>query len=163
MKKDELKFRTEVSTEDIESVRNIVESTGFFHDHEVAVAVELVEERLVLGLESGYFFVFMEDSADNLLGYTCYGEIGCTRQRYDIYWMAIRNDMRGKGLGKLLMTDTEKQIALKKGEIIYLETSSRELYLPTRMFYEKIGYIKEAEIKDFYDDGDNKVIYSKRL
>jgi hypothetical protein len=46
---------------------------------------------------------------------------------------------------------------------IIAETSSLEKYLPTRLFYEKNGYSKDAFIADYYQPGDGKVIYVKRL
>lgn len=158
-----MKIRTVPLKKDVESVRDVVASTGFFHDYEIDVAVELVREYLDYGQESGYRFVFMDDEDGNLIAYSCYGEIGCTRKRYDIYWVAVRESYRGKGTGRKIMLETERQIAADGGEIAYLETSSRDQYLPTRRFYEKLEYIKEAEIKDFYDNEDSKVIYSKRI
>ena len=57
------RFRTEPKPDDIAAIRRIVASTGFFRPDEIAVAVELVEERLARGLEaSGYHFVFAEDA-----------------------------------------------------------------------------------------------------
>jgi hypothetical protein len=44
-----ISLRSEVYPQDVENVRNIVESTGFFYPHEVKIAVELVEERLSKG------------------------------------------------------------------------------------------------------------------
>ena len=158
-----MKFRTEPKISDIESIRKVVESSGFFHDYEVDTAVELVEEFLDSGEESGYKFVFLDDENDSLLAFSCFGEIACTWKRYDIYWIAVTDEQRGKGLGKFVLQETEKQIAAIGGIIAYLETSSKDLYLPTRTFYEKSGYLKETVIKDFYEDGDSKVIYSKRL
>ena len=37
------------------------------------------------------------------------------------------------------------------------------MYLPTRKFYEKVGYVNEASIRDFYREGDDKIFYVKRL
>jgi len=39
-------FRTNVNEKDVDIVRTIVASTGFFYDFEIPVAVELVEDRL---------------------------------------------------------------------------------------------------------------------
>ncbi|MCX5832942.1 MAG: hypothetical protein NTV99_00205 [Deltaproteobacteria bacterium] len=58
---------------------------------------------------------------------------------------------------------TEEKIAGLGGKRIYVDTSSRPLYEPTRLFYEKCGYRKEAVLKDFYAEGDSKFIYSKAL
>jgi hypothetical protein len=46
---------------------------------------------------------------------------------------------------------------------VYAETSTQELYTPTRIFYESAGYFKEAVIEDFYAEGDSKAIYVKKL
>ena len=46
---------------------------------------------------------------------------------------------------------------------VYIETSNREQYAPTRGFYLRCGYRQEALLKDFYAVGDDKVIYGKVL
>ena len=55
---NQIVFREEPETADLERVRRIIEASGFFHSYEVKVAVELVNERLLEGIESGYYFVF---------------------------------------------------------------------------------------------------------
>ncbi len=44
-----------------------------------------------------------------------------------------------------------------------IETSSKESYGDTRAFYEKIGCILAAQLPDYYDRGDDKLIYLKSL
>lgn len=95
----DIKFRTKPVPEEAKRIREIVESTGFFHDHEVDVAVELVEERLKEGDSGHYQFIFAE--VDGVVeGYACYGFIACTKSGYDLYWLATHNEYRGKGIGK---------------------------------------------------------------
>jgi ribosomal protein S18 acetylase RimI-like enzyme len=159
---NKIQFRTDVIAADIENIREIIVSTGFFYDHEVPVAVSLAEERLQHGLESGYYFVFVE--IDNkTVAYSCYGEIACTIGSYDLYWIATHNDYRGKGIGKQLLEKTHQLIKHVGGRLIIAETSSTEKYLPTRTFYESNKYIQEAQIKDFYQSGDDKCMYIFRL
>jgi ribosomal protein S18 acetylase RimI-like enzyme len=47
------------------------------------------------------------------------------------------------------------------GRLFVVETSGRDSYLPTRAFYERLGYTIAAEVKDFYAPGDDKIIYTK--
>jgi ribosomal protein S18 acetylase RimI-like enzyme len=159
---DKLAFREQVRPDDAAAVCEIVTSTGFFHDHEVAVAVELVEERLEKGTGSGYLFLFAE-LAGRTVGYSCYGEIACTAGSYDLYWIAVHDAQRHRGIGRVLLERTEALIAGLRGRVIFVETSGREKYLPTRQFYRRCGYHEEAVLKGFYADGDDKVIYAKRL
>ena len=61
------------------------------------------------------------------------------------------------------MRYAEKLIVERGGRLAVVETSSREIYDPTRGFYRKMGYPEAARLKDFYAPGDDKVVYIKRL
>ncbi len=153
-------LRYDVREQDLATVREILESTGFFYPPEVDVAVELVEERLRKGEASGYFFAFAELDG-RTVGYSCCGPIACTTSSFDIFWIAIHSDAQRHGMGKWLMSVTEELIFGRGGERIYVETSGREHYLPTRKFYDRCGYQQVAELPEFYGEQDSKVIYLK--
>ncbi|MEN6320187.1 MAG: GNAT family N-acetyltransferase [Syntrophaceae bacterium] len=162
MNNREIIFREEVKTSDIDHVRQLVEGSGFFSPEELLIAVELVEERLSDGKESGYYFLFAERSGD-IIGYTCFGPVPDTVNNYDIYWIVVHNDFRRLGIGKSLITMTEKLIEQQGGKHIYIDTSSRDQYRTTRLFYSRCGYRKDAFVKDFYNLGDSKITYVKDM
>jgi GNAT superfamily N-acetyltransferase len=155
-------LRTDVRADDAAAVRRIVESSGFFSAAEIDVAVELVDERLAKGAASGYEFVFAE-AGGRTVGYTCYGLIACTVASYDLYWIAVEESHRGGGLGRVLLEESERRILAAGGQRVYIETSNRAQYLPTRGFYLRCGYAEEAVLKDFYAPGDDKVIYGRAV
>lgn len=156
----EIKLRHELIPSDAEAIRRLTESTGFFYPYEVDVAEELVLERLSKGDASGYNFVLAEQDGQ-VLGYTCYGPIACTASSFDFYWIAVNPEHQGKGLGQLLLNETERMIKKAKGQRIYVETSQRPLYDSTRAFYERCGYVAESILANFYGPGDGKVTYCK--
>ncbi len=153
-------FRTTVTESDPRLVREITDSTGFFYPEEVETAVELVDDWLLKGPRCGYHFLFAEQDG-RTVGYTSYGPIACTKESYDLYWIVVAGDYRGKGLGTLLLERTEQAIAALGGTRIYIETSARPFYLPTRAFYLARGYKQVAELEDFYAPGDAKAMYLK--
>ncbi|MEI7500459.1 MAG: GNAT family N-acetyltransferase [Bacteroidota bacterium] len=155
-------FRTEVKPKDVEIVRDIILSTGFFYDFEVPVAVELVQDRIEFGDKSDYNFLFAEMDGKTV-SYGCFGPIAATEGSFDLYWIATHNDYRGRGIGNLLITEIHRIIKEMGGRIVIAETSTIEKYRPTRHFYDQLGYSKEAQINDFYKEGDGKVFYVKRL
>jgi D-alanine-D-alanine ligase len=155
-------YRTNVRRSDRNDVRQIVESTGFFSEAEIGIAVELVEERLSKGLQSGYHFLFGEMTG-RTIGYTCFGPIPGAANRYDFYWIAVHHDFHRSGIGKSLLVKTEEAIEKQGGQRIYIETSSRDQYRTTRMFHRACGYREEAVLKDFYGPEDDKVIYVKAI
>jgi ribosomal protein S18 acetylase RimI-like enzyme len=155
-----IQFRYEPLAEDARRVREIVESTGFFSAAEVDVAVELVDERLAKGEASGYYFVFAV-VAGRTVGYSCYGPIPATATSYDLYWIAVDRDCQGRKYGRILLEESERLIRQAGGRRLYLDTSSRPQYQPTRDFYEHFNFRCEAVLEDFYAPGDGKVIYVK--
>ena len=157
-----ISYRDKPINSDAESIRNIVRSSGFFSAEEVEMAVELLQENLSRGESSGYYFSFVEIN-ERVVGYSCYGPIPCTKESYDLYWIALLDEFRGRGIGRDLLQRAEEKIGEMGGKRIYVDTSSREQYEPTRSFYRAGGYEQEAVLKDFYSPGDDKVIYVKQL
>lgn len=155
-------FRKTVVPSDIMNVTLILKSTGFFKPYEIEVAIELLEERMKNGEGCGYLFYFLEIEG-RTVAYGCYGEIPCTIKNYDLYWLAVDNEYRGKGFGKMLLEKIESDIKSHAGRGIYIETSNKEQYTPTIAFYEKCNYQQIAVYKDFYDLNDNKAVYYKNL
>ena len=95
-------FRSTVTEKDLQWVREITDSTGFFYPEEVDTAVELVEDRLAKGPRCGYHFLFAEQDGETV-GYTSFGPVACTRESYDLYWIVVSGTYRGKGLGTQLL------------------------------------------------------------
>jgi GNAT superfamily N-acetyltransferase len=153
-------FRQDVRESDRTAVREIVRATGYFSDAETDIAVELVDERLTKGDASGYHFLFAE-SPGEVIGYAVYGPVPATRCSYDIYWMAVRPDFQGRGLGRQFIAVIESLIREKGGRQIYMDTSARAQYEPTRRLYEACGYRQAAYLPDYYAPGDAKIIYEK--
>jgi GNAT superfamily N-acetyltransferase len=156
-------LRAGVTPDDRLAVRRLVASTGFFSDSEVEIAVELVEDALSKGQAgSGYHFIFAEE-AGQAVGYVCFGPIAGTQASHDLYWIVVDDARRGAGIGRLLEQACVEAARALGGRRIYVDTSSREQYTPTRAFYRACGYDEVARLDDFYGPGDGKVIFVKSL
>jgi ribosomal protein S18 acetylase RimI-like enzyme len=159
---DGVSLRRELQQPDAAAIRRLVEATKFFSSAETAIALELVEERLAKGTASGYEFL-LADSGRETVGYACFGPIPCTTASFDLYWIAVEPAYQRQGLGRRLIAEVEAAIRAQGGARIYVDTSSRAQYGPTRRFYERCGYQNAAVLEDFYAPGDNRVIYVKSL
>lgn len=156
-------FRDQVLIRDRQGVRGIVASSGFFSAEEIDVAEELVAEHLQKGPASGYLFVFADDPSGRTPGYACYGPVPCTARTFDLYWIAVRDEARGLGLGRALLTEVENRLRGGGGGKLIAETSSREQYAPTQGFYRACGFTEEARIRDYYAPGEDILYFTKTL
>lgn len=156
-------FRKQLNQSDVSHLKEILISTGFFYDSEVEIVEELALENLEKGEEkSGYIFNIAEENGLPV-GFTCYGNIPGTADSFDLYWIVVHQSQRGKGLGKTLFSMALQDISTMKGKNVWIETSSRALYEPTRQFYIKADCELIAELPNYYGPNDNKVVYLKQV
>ncbi len=153
-------WREAVRADDALAIRDLVAETGFFSAEEVAISAELVEERVARGRASGYEFVVVERGR-KLAGYACFGQIPGSDDSYDLYWIAVRPELQGAGLGARILARSEAAMRSAGAARVYVDTSSSEAYAPTRAFYRRAGYVEAATLPDFYRTGDGKVIFQK--
>jgi GNAT superfamily N-acetyltransferase len=158
----ELIFRELVHPDDITTVGAILSATGFFNREEQEVGISLVEEHLHKGTASGYLFLFAEER-DKIQGYTCYGPIPGTLNGFDLYWIAVEPTCWHRGIGRILLAETEKRVLALGGLRLYAETASNPQYKPTRDFYERNGFSLEGRLADYYAPHDDKMLYVKHL
>lgn len=160
---DGLALREKVRAADGDHVVDLLRATGFFREEEVLIGRELVDETLQRGAASGYSFVFADRVDGSLAGYACYGRVPLTASGFDLYWIAVDPAEQGRGLGRRLLAECERRISADGGTQVWVDTSGRPQYAPTRGFYERAGYAVAARLADFYAPGDDKVIYVRRL
>jgi ribosomal protein S18 acetylase RimI-like enzyme len=158
-------FREQLRTTDADAVGDLVTATGFFRPAEVDIAVELVQETLARGAGTGYQFLFADDDmrAGALAGYACFGRVPATESGFDLYWIAVAPALYRRGLGSQLLAAAEDSCRKQGGRRMYIDTSGRPQYAPTRAFYVRNGFAVAAAFPDFYADGDDKVVLSKPL
>ena len=156
-------FRRRVRPEDAQAVESLVRRIGIFNEEEVDVARELVEETLAKGEEtSGYYFLLAEGE-HGLEGYACLGPIPGTNRRWELYWIAVDPEARGRGLGRRLLHAAEEFARDLDAVYLVAETSTKPAYAAARRFYLSGGYQLLAEIPDWHDDGDGMAIFLKTL
>jgi len=148
-----------IEAADREQIRELIAGTGVFKPFEVDVAMELVDIFLNQKEQEDYHpFVLVEDDG-TVAAYVCFGKNPMTKATYDLYWIATLSQRWGKGYGREIVGFVVEEVRKMGGKLLVIETSSQESYGTTRMFYEKIGCTLAATLPDYYDEGDDKLIY----
>lgn len=86
-----------------------------------------------------------------------------TEGTWNLYLIAVHPDCQGKGRGTAMVHYIEKMLADRGERVLLVETSGLESFKPTRAFYRKRGYEQEARIREFYQAGEDKIIFRKSL
>lgn len=77
--------------------------------------------------------------------------------------LAAHPDRHGQGIGSALMARVEALLAARGERVLLVETSGAADFERTHRFYEHIGFEREALIREYYDAGDDKVVFRKAL
>jgi ribosomal protein S18 acetylase RimI-like enzyme len=155
-------FRSKPHASDGEAVRQLVTATGVFSGTEVGWAVEIIETAIARGKAAGYHFLFADGPA-GLEGFTCFGPIDGTDNRYDLYWIAVSPKAQGKGLGRRLLAGTVDAARALDATHMFIDTSTRNDYAAARALYEALGFQHMGTLIDFYSDGDGKALFGRKL
>jgi ribosomal protein S18 acetylase RimI-like enzyme len=77
--------------------------------------------------------------------------------------IGVSKNVQRKGIASKMMHYIEGYLNKNLGRILIVETSSDDAQIGARNFYKKIGYEEVATIKDFWKDGEDKIIFRKRI
>jgi ribosomal protein S18 acetylase RimI-like enzyme len=147
---------------DREPILALLAATNFFRPNEIEIAKEVLDNALARG-ETGHYQSFAADEKGQAVGWVCFGPTPCAQGTFDIYWLAVAPKSQRLKIGSALINHAESLIRERGGRVIVVETSGRPEYDATRRFYKKIGYHQAARVRNFYAEGDDKLIYTKIL
>ncbi|MBE9030358.1 GNAT family N-acetyltransferase [filamentous cyanobacterium LEGE 11480] len=86
-----------------------------------------------------------------------------TEGTYNLYLIAVHPDRQGQGRGTAMMQHIEQMLANQGERLLLVETSALDGFAATQAFYRKCGYEEEARIREFYQAGEDKIIFRKAL
>ncbi len=82
---------------------------------------------------------------------------------WNLYFIAVREHAKGQGRGSALLEHVEQVLCEQGQRMLLIETSGLGTFERTRDFYLKHAYQEEARLRDFYERGDDKVVFRKVL
>jgi ribosomal protein S18 acetylase RimI-like enzyme len=86
-----------------------------------------------------------------------------TDRAWNMLALAVLPLLQGKGHGGALVAQLETTLRGRGQRIVIADTSGVDAFAQTREFYRKNGYAEEARIRDFWAEGDDKIVFWKSL
>jgi ribosomal protein S18 acetylase RimI-like enzyme len=151
-----------VAAADIPTLLDLTHATGVFKPHEIDALKEVLHDYFAHNLQADHVAVIAEKDGV-IQGYAYYAPAAMTDRTWYLYWIAVRSDIQARGVGTKLLLHTEEDIRRRNGRVLFIETSSLPHYDKTRSFYLKNGYEVTGTLRDYYCDGDDMVVFRKRL
>lgn len=143
---------------DLPAVKLIIDDNQMFPS-------EFIDEmtQAFFAQESEEKWFVTEDSEKQVVGCAYCSPEKMTEGTWNLLLIAVLKTHQGNGIGKNLMQYAEFTLNSKNVRVLLVETSSLPEYKLTREFYPKCGYLQVAVIPEYYDKGDDKVVFWKSL
>jgi ribosomal protein S18 acetylase RimI-like enzyme len=149
--------------EDTPSLLALADETAMFKPSEIQALREVLDDFHASNRALGHQCVTLEEDG-RIIAFAYYAPAAMTDRTWYLYWIAVRIGVQARGIGGTLLRHVEDDIACRQhGRMLLIETSSLPHYELTRRFYSKHGYATLAVLGDYYADGDDMVVFRKRL
>lgn len=146
-----------VKSDDLSSLIDVVNTSGLFPGEMLTdmIGSNLSDE------DSQHHWITYEIDKPVAVAYFAPEEM--TSGTWNLYLIAVHEDYQGSGIGAQLMNHVESFLKSKGERILIVETSDLAEFELTRKFYEGLNYDREAHIREFYNEGEGKVVFLKKL
>lgn len=143
--------------DDIAAMKRVIDATGLFPS-------DMLDEMM-----RGYFdgsapddlWLVAEKEALDACAYCAPERL--TSGTWNLLMIAVNPDQQRQGTGAALVRFVEATLAARGQRLLLVETSGLSEFESVRRFYRNLGYGEEARIRDFYQDGDDKIVFRRAL
>jgi GNAT superfamily N-acetyltransferase len=150
-----------VTTEDQDTIIAIAEASGLFRPEEVEAVAGMLAAHL--GGQQGSDHVWLTDDDDGPTAVAYYAPEPFADGVWNLYLLAVHPDRQGDGRGAALVRHVEADVRTRGARVLLIETSGLPRFERTRAFYLRCGYVQEARIRDYYGEGDDKIVFWKSV
>lgn len=147
-----------VEARDIPELRTVIDSNDLFPSH---LLNDMMSDYLQNPSSNDIWLTV--ESHRSVVGVAYCAPEKLTEGTYNLYLIAVHKRDHGKGVGSMLIRHLENLLRTQGHRILIVETSGLPDFELTRRFYEKTGYTSEARIRDFYKEGEDKIVFWKKL
>ncbi|KGI68531.1 GNAT family N-acetyltransferase [Mycolicibacterium rufum] len=146
---------------DTDAIVDAVLASGLFGADDIGVAVTLLIEHFAQPASDHVCLV--PGNADAVDGVAYAQPTPAADRVWYLTMIAARPDAQRSGAGTALLRAVETELTARGQRLLLIETSALPDYESARRFYARAGYDEEARVRDFHEDGDDMVLFWKRL
>ena len=145
------------TSKDLPALKAVIDANDLFPSD---MLDEMISDYLHNKDSNDYWFTY-DDGQPVAIGYCATEKM--TQGTWNLYLIAVHPDYQKSGHGASMLQHIEQKLAERGERILLIETSGLQSFEGTREFYRKCGYSQEARIREFYQAGEDKIVFRKLL
>jgi ribosomal protein S18 acetylase RimI-like enzyme len=146
-----------VASNDVVALKAVISATGIFPS-------DMLDDMLAGYLDgSSSEECWLTDDDGGPVAVAYYAPEPMTDGSWNLYLLAVHPLRQKQGRGAALLRNVERDLIQRGERMLLVETSGLPSFDGARAFYRACGYQEEARIRDFYQTGDDKLVFRKLL
>jgi ribosomal protein S18 acetylase RimI-like enzyme len=145
-----------ITPEDLPSLKDVIDATGLFPS-------EMLDDMIAdyFSGNPGAEIWLTAGNAPVAIVYCAPEKL--TQGTWNMLLLAVHPSAQRQGLGMSAVRHLEELLTGRGERMLLVETSGLPDFEATRAFYRSCGYEEEARIRDYYQQGEDKIVFRKAL
>lgn len=151
----------EATDQDLDGIVCLVIHEETFAPDQADMVTEVLGDKIFD--EDVIFTVAASSAQDEILGFI-FAELRATADRvWEIVMLVVHSDHAHQGIETELLRSIETELIDIDQRLIVIDASSNSEFDHIRALYESEDYDCEGRVRDYWEDGDDLLIYRKHL
>ena len=150
-----------IAPDDLPAILQLVVAAGLFPPEGTEELAGVLNSSV--GGDLGPDHVWVIDDEGGPVGVAYFAPERMTAGTWNLYLIAVHPDRQRQGRGHELVRHVEQSLKTRGARLLLVETSSLASFEPARQFYAGCGFEEGARLREFYDAGEDKIIYRKAI
>lgn len=151
-----------ITQPDTAAVVALTVSSGLFTAEESTVVETMLAEYFA-GRDTEGHTCLVDDVDGDLLAVAYHEPVTATDRTVELTMIGVRQDVQRRGRGAALLGRVEQDLSSRGRRLLVIKTSAMPAFARARAFYLACGYDEEARVRDYFETGDDMVLFRKVL
>jgi ribosomal protein S18 acetylase RimI-like enzyme len=151
-----------ITPDDAAGVVDLVVAAELFPAEEAGIVTQMMTDYFAAKAADGHACLVDEEDG-RLVGVAYYEPLAATDRAWELTMIGIDRDRHRQSRGTRLLRAVEDDLRARGQRLLLVETSASPAFDRARAFYLAGGYDEEARVRDYYENGDDMVMFRKAL
>lgn len=140
---------------DLPAVKSAIDATGLFPSE----MLDAMTAGYLAGTDDAS--IWQIDGGEHPIAVAYCAPERMTQGTWNLLLIAVHPAWQRQGRGAALIRHIEALLVAREARLLLVETSGLPEFAQTRAFYPRCGFVEAARIADFYQPGEDKVVFRK--
>jgi ribosomal protein S18 acetylase RimI-like enzyme len=150
------------TADDVAGVVNLTVAAELFPPEESGIVQQMMADYFATKADSGHACL-VDEHDGQLIAVAYYEPLTATDRTWELTMIGVDRGHHRHGVGTRMLRAVEDDLRDRGQRLLLIETSATPAFDRARAFYLSRGYDEEARVRDYYENGDDMVLFRKAL